>query len=99
MRYFFVLFSTEDPDDKTTLSAQNSKKSLDYYYQVRCNITHRGKAVIRDHDTVENSFNELFNITKYILDKTKYECQIIKNKYETKKVTWHSRHHWLRVFQ
>jgi hypothetical protein len=76
-------FSSENPDYKTTLSILNPKKSLDYYYQVRCNITHRGKAVIRDHDTVEKSFNELFEITKYILEKTKFECNTIREKYET----------------
>jgi hypothetical protein len=77
------VYSTEDPDDKTTLNPLNPKKSLDYYYQVRCNITHRGKAVTRDHDMVMDSFNELFNITKYVLDKTKNECELIKKEYET----------------
>jgi len=78
-----IVFSSEDPDNKTRLSMLNPKKSLDYYYQVRCNITHRGKAVTRDHDTVEKSFNELFEITKYILEKTKVECNTIREKYET----------------
>lgn len=77
-----TVYSSEDPDEKTTLSFQNPKKSLDYYYQVRCNITHRGKAVTRDHETVEKSFNELFEITKFILIETKKECSIIKKEYE-----------------
>ena len=80
-----TVYSSEDPIDKITLSALNPKKSLEYYYQIRCNITHRGKAVTRDHDTVYNSFKELFNITKYILDKTKCECELIKNEYEARK--------------
>ncbi|MBK6836094.1 MAG: hypothetical protein IPG89_18210 [Bacteroidetes bacterium] len=80
-----TIYSSEDPDDKTILSAQNPIKSLDYYYQVRCNITHRGKAVTRDHETVEKSYNELFEITKYILNKTKQECSLIKKEYETGK--------------
>jgi hypothetical protein len=79
------VYSSIDPDDKTTLNAQNPKKALDYYYQVRCNITHRGKAVIKDHDMVKDSFNELFNITKYVLNKTKNECELIKKKYEARK--------------
>jgi hypothetical protein len=79
------VYSSEDPDNKTTLNAQNPKKSLEYYYQVRCNITHRGKAVTRDHDMVMDSFNELFNITKYVLDKTKNECELIKKEYEARK--------------
>ncbi len=79
-----TVYSTEDPDDKTTLNAQNPKKSLDYYYQVRCNITHRGKAVTRDYEMVKDSFNELFNITKYVLGKTKNECELIKKEYEAR---------------
>lgn len=77
-----IVFSSENPVKKETLSASDPQQSLDYYYQVRCNITHRGKAVTKDHDMVEKSFNELFNITKNIIDKTKLECQMIKNKYE-----------------
>jgi hypothetical protein len=80
-----IVYSSEDPDNKTTLCRDNSKKSIEYYYQVRSNITHRGKAVTRDYDTVKNSFNELFDITKYILVKTKYECDIIKKEYEARK--------------
>jgi len=80
-----IVFSSEDPDNKTTLCADNPKKSIEYYYQVRSNITHRGKAVTRDYDTVKNSFNELFDITKYILDKTKHECEEIKKEYEARK--------------
>lgn len=79
------VYSTEDPDDKITLNALNPKKSIDYYYQVRCNITHRGKAVTRDHDMVNESLNELLKITKYVLEHTKSECEIIKNKYEARK--------------
>jgi hypothetical protein len=79
------VYSTENPDEKTTLNAHNPKKSLEYYYQVRCNITHRGKAVMRDYDMVKDSFNELFNITKHVLNKTKNECEIIKKEFEAKK--------------
>ena len=76
------VFSSENPDNKTILSPMNPKKSIEYYYQVRSNITHRGKAVIRDYYTVKDSFNELFKITKYILSETKKECKIIKDEYE-----------------
>ena len=77
-------FSSEDPRKKTVLNNRNPKNSLNYYYQIRCNITHRGKNVYRDHETVEKSFNELFEITRYILEKTKEECNKIREKYETK---------------
>lgn len=78
-----TVFSSEDPDRKTILNAENSKKSLEYYYQVRSNITHRGKGVIKDYDTVKSSFNELYDITKYILEKTKDECDKLKDKYRS----------------
>lgn len=78
-----TVFSSEDPDRKTILNAKNSKKSLEYYYQVRSNITHRGKGVIKDYDTVKSSFNELYDITKYILEKTKDECDKLKDKYRS----------------
>jgi hypothetical protein len=79
-----IVYSTENPDNKTTLCADNPKKSIEYYYQVRSNITHRGKAMMRDYYTVKDSFTELFDITKYILNKTKDECEIIKKEYETR---------------
>lgn len=78
-----TVFSSEDPDRKTILNAKNSKKSLEYYYQVRSNITHRGKGVIKDYDTIKSSFNELYDITKYILEKTKDECDKLKDKYRS----------------
>lgn len=77
-------YSSEDPHRKTMLYNRDSKKSMNYYYQVRCNITHRGKAVFRDHETVEKSYNELFEITRYILEKTKAECNKIRENYEIK---------------
>lgn len=76
-----TIHSSENPNKKIILNPLNPKKSLDYYYQVRSNITHRGKAVTRDYDTVKESYNELFEITKYILNKTKEECNKIKDKY------------------
>lgn len=78
------VISSDDPDTKITLNISNAKKSIEYYYQVRCNITHRGKGVTKDHDTVEKSFEELFKITKHILSQTKTECELIFKKYEKK---------------
>jgi hypothetical protein len=84
-------FSSEDPRKKTALNNRNPKNSLNYYYQIRSNITHRGKNVYRDHETVEKSFNELFEITKFILEKTKEECTKIRENYETKQAELLSR--------
>jgi hypothetical protein len=76
-----IIFNASDPDEKITLTNSDPKSAIKYYYQVRCNITHRGKAVTRDHDIVDKSFSELFKITEYVLKKTKYECETIRTKY------------------
>jgi hypothetical protein len=41
-----VLYRTDKPGEREVLDVSNPDKSLGYYYQVRSNITHRGKAVI-----------------------------------------------------
>ncbi|MGC9342793.1 MAG: hypothetical protein ACP5E3_08840, partial [Bacteroidales bacterium] len=52
---------------KYTLDPNNPKKSIDYYYQVRSNTVHRGKAVYRDFDRIRTSLEELLEIFKDIL--------------------------------
>lgn len=75
------IYSADNPEERFLLDPQNSKKSIEYYYKVRCNISHRGKAVIRDFDTVRDSFSELFCIIEYVINKTKEECDKLKLKY------------------
>lgn len=58
------------------------EQSIAYYYQIRCNITHRGKALSRDLEIIKKSFNELLQIMEYVLIETKKECEKIKQKYE-----------------
>ncbi|MEP6754858.1 MAG: hypothetical protein ABJA67_05110 [Chthonomonadales bacterium] len=53
--------------DKCTLDPDNPKKSIEYYYQVRSNSVHRGKAVSRDFETVKSSLTELLFIFKELL--------------------------------
>ena len=48
----------DDPKTKITFIPKNPKKSIEYYYQVRCNITHRGKTVYADYEKVKMSFHE-----------------------------------------
>jgi len=50
------------PQDHYELNPDDPKKSLNYYYQIRSNITHRGKAVVRDHQIVRESLKELLEI-------------------------------------
>ena len=60
------LFSSTDLT-RFKLDPNDPLKSIKYYYQVRCNSIHRGKAVIRDFDTMKSSLAELLAIFKEIL--------------------------------
>jgi hypothetical protein len=51
-----------------TLSPTNPEKSVAYYYQIRSNITHRGKGVVRDHEILWASLSELLCIFRAVLD-------------------------------
>jgi hypothetical protein len=63
-----AVFRSHRPDEKAILDPENPKKSLDYYYQIRSNIVHRGKAVGDDHDRLLNSLDELLQIFRKVLD-------------------------------
>lgn len=68
------LYRADDPDKKVRLDPQDPKKSLTYYYQVRSNLTHRGKGVGRDHDLLEKSLKELLAIFRGVLEAAKHDA-------------------------
>lgn len=82
-KYYF-LNATDDDQEKAGKLSDNWKleQNIAYYYQVRCNITHRGKALYHDFNIIKKSFNELLQIMEYVLIETKKECEKIKQKYE-----------------
>jgi len=55
---------SRDPRKSIKLDANNAASSFKYYYQVRSNLSHRGKAAIEDSDRVESSLRELLAITR-----------------------------------
>jgi hypothetical protein len=61
------VISTDDPGTKDTLDPTNPAKALDYYYQVRSNIVHRGKTAIRDHEILVTSLEELSELFRSVL--------------------------------
>ena len=61
------VFSATDLE-KYTLDPNDPGKSIKYYYQVRSNVVHRGKAVTRDFDTVKLSLKELLVIFRDLLN-------------------------------
>lgn len=68
------VYRADRPADKKVLDPQSSKKALDYYYQVRSNVTHRGKGVVRDHERVEMSIRELLPIFREALAAAKRDA-------------------------
>lgn len=64
------------PQDGSVLSADNPKKSIEYYHQVRCNSIHRGKAnESRDHEIVRKSLQELLPVFSGMLDACRAEAK------------------------
>lgn len=63
------VYSTADLG-KFTLDPIDPEKSIRYYYQVRSNAIHRGKAVTRDFDTMKSSLEELLAIFKELLNES-----------------------------
>ena len=68
------IYRADDPDGHEDLNPVDPKKSVDYYYQVRSNITHRGKGVMRDHETLVNSLTELLAIFRDVLGAAKQDA-------------------------
>jgi len=58
----------DDPSKNISLKPSNPQKALGYYYQVRSNITHRGKGLPADFRTVYESLAELFSIFRQVLE-------------------------------
>jgi len=61
------------PDKVYSLNSQSPKDAVDYYYQIRCNLSHRGKANYVDLETLDSSLWELYQILCRILTATKLE--------------------------
>jgi hypothetical protein len=70
-----VVHRADDPVLMETLDRNDPKKALLYYYQVRCNITHRGKGVRQDHDMLTRSLGELLAIFRDVLTAAEQDAQ------------------------
>jgi gamma-glutamylcyclotransferase (GGCT)/AIG2-like uncharacterized protein YtfP len=62
---------SRDPDTTYKLYGANAKKCFYYYYQVRSNLSLRGKGVFNEFDKVHNSLKELLAITQQYIGKLK----------------------------
>ena len=61
------VFRSDDPEKKEVLDPNNPRRALGYYYQIRSNVTHRGKTAIRDHEMLLASVTELLDIFSTVL--------------------------------
>lgn len=61
-------------NSKTSLNIENPKKSIEYFYQIRSNIAHRGKAVIDDAKIVHDALKQLSTIFKAVIESAKNDA-------------------------
>lgn len=57
----------DDPDTRETLDPEDPVKTIQYYYQLRCNLVHRGKSDWQDNERLKTALEELFAIYKIAL--------------------------------
>lgn len=62
-----TVYRADRPGEKEELNPESPDKAIRYYYQVRSNITHRGKGVVRDYDLLHASLAELLPIFRAVL--------------------------------
>lgn len=65
---------SRDPRKKESLDASKPYGSLKYYYQVRSNLSHRGKGAFDDGETVRQSLAELVRWFEAVLASSRREC-------------------------
>lgn len=71
------------PDQRLNLNADDPQASMDYYYQIRSNLIHRGKGMDKDHDIVLKSSRELLAIFRHVLTCAEAEAKA-QNTFETR---------------
>ena len=62
-----IVYRVDRPSDKEVLDRERPEKAIQYYYQLRSNITHRGKAAVRDYEMLKHSLTELLAIFREVL--------------------------------
>lgn len=61
------IYRADRPSEKLVLDHESPEKALRYFYQLRSNITHRGKGVVRDYGRIRESLEELLSIFRDVL--------------------------------
>jgi len=68
------VYRADRPGEKVVLDPNSPVKAVRYYYQVRSNITHRGKGVVRDYDLLNKSLAELLPIFREVLKAAEHDA-------------------------
>jgi hypothetical protein len=68
------VYRADRPSEKEVLEPRLPDKAVCYYYQVRSNITHRGKGVVRDYGLLRNSLAELLAIFREVLNVAEHDA-------------------------
>ena len=63
-----VVYRSDNPEQAVRLRPTDPGKSLDYYYQVRCNVVHRGKDSYEDYRMLRCSLEEMLVIFREVLE-------------------------------
>jgi hypothetical protein len=72
------IFRADDPQEACVLTIEKPEKAIEYYYQVRCNVTHTGKASIGDLNHVLPSAKELVTIFRQVLRSAADESRFVR---------------------
>ncbi len=73
------LYRTDNPKERDLrLDPANPKRSREYYYQMRSNITHRGKSQVRDYERLKYALETLTFIFQNMLHSAGQEAEAIK---------------------
>jgi len=70
------VFRVDDPQARYRLKPDNPRESLSFYYQIRNNATHRGKAVAKDFDLVKTAANQLLQVFEQVLNTAFSDAEI-----------------------
>ena len=61
------VFDSRNPDQSRRLDPTDPVSSAHYYYLIRCNVSHRGKAAFKDGELIRTSLHELITVMEQVL--------------------------------
>lgn len=71
------VYRTDQPTKREVLDPKSPEKAVRYYYQVRSNVTHRGKGVARDYELLRYSLAELLAIFRGVLKAAEHDAGVV----------------------